>query len=384
MSIEKKIFAVKKYSEVSQLLTRWYVKVKVPCYVTGTFKWKKCYGDINKYTTIDERIAAMDELESHILLTQDYKNVQGGRSVGYVYEGFVTDIVFQLKKVLDLRKFAIRLSTQRKYAGQIKNMQDWLKLNGKLKLPVATLSQDDAACFFNYLMVDKKLSNVSYNSHLQMLKTFYKILMEQEVCTKNPFAGLRTLPKMCTPSLYYSDTQKKHLGEILERTDKNLFHFVQFIYYCFIRPNEIRHLKIKDINVGERKIKIDASFSKNKKTQFVSIPSQLVTTLLEMRISEYDKEFYLFGSRGLPSKEMIGENTMKTRHRNILIANGYSLQHKLYSWKHTGAISCTKAGMNIKDLQMQLRHHSLDQVNIYLQSMLVFESEFIKESFPTL
>ena len=48
------------------------------------------------------------------------------------------------------------------------------------------------------------------------------------------------------------------------------------------------------------------------------------------------------------------------------------------SWKHTGAGTFVKNNGNLKDLQTQLRHHSLDQVNDYLKDMGVYQSEFIK------
>ncbi|MCX6269628.1 MAG: hypothetical protein NTU44_00125 [Bacteroidetes bacterium] len=36
--------------------------------------------------------------------------------------------------------------------------------------------------------------------------------------------------------------------------------------------------------------------------------------------------------------------------------------------KHTGAVEASKY-IPVKDLQMQLRHHSLDQVDAYLRQM---------------
>jgi hypothetical protein len=43
-----------------------------------------------------------------------------------------------------------------------------------------------------------------------------------------------------------------------------------------------------------------------------------------------------------------------------------------------------KAGIGLKDLQMQMRHHSLDQLNEYLREMGVLESVTLKKNFPAL
>ena len=54
----------------------------------------------------------------------------------------------------------------------------------------------------------------------------------------------------------------------------------------------------------------------------------------------------------------------------------------LYSWKHTGAVMAVKAGIHIKQLQIQLRHHSLDQVDQYLRDLGVSDLSDLARSFP--
>ena len=76
---------------------------------------------------------------------------------------------------------------------------------------------------------------------------------------------------------------------------------------------------------------------------------------------------------------MLGVNSMKDRHLEILKEIKFNTsRHKMYSWKHTGVVTFVKNNGNLKDLQTQLRHHSLDQVNDYLKDMGVYQSEFIK------
>ena len=70
---------------------------------------------------------------------------------------------------------------------------------------------------------------------------------------------------------------------------------------------------------------------------------------------------------------------MKDRHLEILKELKFNTRrHKMNSWKHTGAGTFVKNNGNLKDLQTQLRHHLLDQVNDYLKDMGVYQSEFIK------
>lgn len=41
-----------------------------------------------------------------------------------------------------------------------------------------------------------------------------------------------------------------------------------------------------------------------------------------------------------------------------------------------------KHGIHVKDLQLQLRHHSLDMVNEYLKNLGVMDSESLLNRFP--
>ncbi|MCX6270509.1 MAG: hypothetical protein NTU44_04675 [Bacteroidetes bacterium] len=59
---------------------------------------------------------------------------------------------------------------------------------------------------------------------------------------------------------------------------------------------------------------------------------------------------------------------------------GLTQDYKFYSLKHTGAVKAIKY-IPVKDLQMQLRHHSLDQVDAYLRQMKAVESEELRTPF---
>ena len=43
--------------------------------------------------------------------------------------------------------------------------------------------------------------------------------------------------------------------------------------------------------------------------------------------------------------------------------------YTLYSWKHSGVVAAYNAGVDIKTIQNQCRHHSLEQTDVYLKSL---------------
>lgn len=378
--MEKLIFGICIYNANNDLSKRWFVRVKVPNYKTGTFTWRKCYGNINKFNTVELRQQEAEKLFQQIKKSKDYKKAQGSRSLNYPLPDLANFIIDVFKKILFERSYKIRSSTFRSYFGFIKNLEQWLKNNDRLKLPVGMFTSEDAKSFMRYLIMDKKMSASTYNSHIIFCRSVFKELLDSDIIESNPFTNIKVMKKNSVPALYFQKEQLSILKEEIMRVDIQLWFFVQFIYYCFIRPGELRFLKIENILFDEMKIRIPRTISKNGKEQYVTIPKKLYSQISHWK--DYESSFYLFGPGGVPGPKNYSANIMKTRHRLILRRLGFGERHKLYSWKHSGAIAATKAGISLKDLQLQLRHHSLDQVDAYLRDMLVFESDALKNSFP--
>ena len=150
-------------------------------------------------------------------------------------------------------------------------------------------------------------------------------------------------------------------------------------YYCFIRPNELRQLKVEFVNLHATYIEIPGLVSKNRKTQRVAIPNGLLSEL--NFLMQCEPEHFIFGG---PGPESPGRDYLSKAHRRVLKALNIKGRYGFYSWKHTGAVKAYKAGINMKDLQLQLRHHSLDMVNEYLKNLGVMDSDRIKNQFPAI
>ena len=60
---------------------------------------------------------------------------------------------------------------------------------------------------------------------------------------------------------------------------------------------------------------------------------------------------------------------MGERFRKLIKALNLGKDYTLYSWKHSGVVVAYKAGIDIKTIQSQCRHKSLEQTDIYLKSL---------------
>ena len=76
---------------------------------------------------------------------------------------------------------------------------------------------------------------------------------------------------------------------------------------------------------------------------------------------------------------------MYERHKKILKElDLWGKDYTLYSWKHTGVVSAYKARIDIKSIQLQCRHYSLEQTDIYLKSLGLYKDRDVFDLMPEL
>jgi len=123
-------------------------------------------------------------------------------------------------------------------------------------------------------------------------------------------------------------------------------------------------LKLLRVSKSELAEQLGVSISKNGKSDYVVIPDVFWVTLKNIGLDKLDPKLYVVGKDGIGSEAQFPVNWIGRRHGKILRSLGYDTGyggHAFYSWKHTGVIDAVKAGINLRELQLQLRHHSLEE-----------------------
>lgn len=225
--------------------------------------------------------------------------------------------------------------------------------------------------FFNWLVNNRH--GKTHNKYLQRFKRIFRALGKPEL-----IEGIEPVPASSTPAKYFQTHQIKRIKDYLLEADPQLWFACQFIYYCFIRPGELRLLRVGDIYFDEWKICVRAAVSKNKKEQYVTIPTAFRPDLEFLKYRS-PNEFIFFKDDYL---KPLSRNNLLNRFRTALRALGFGLEYKLYSWKHTGAVATVKAGASLKEVQIQLRHHSLEEVDKYLRQLGVNDLRDLESRFP--
>lgn len=337
--MDKKNFVL--YDAGGDLSKRWYVHFRLDG------KRVLRYGDINKYSTQAGRYNAAKELIKQLNNTQFAPSQIEKRVFEY----------------LEAQKHRWRIKTYQGYHSKMSIFFRWL--NG------STLTNNGIIDFFEQQR--PKLQPKTYNEYINTLSLIFRAL-------DIDMPKIEKLRVSSTPARYFTQSQRDFLAKELKERDSDLWLFVQFVFYCFIRPGELRALKVGDIIIDDAKVLLRSEISKNKKEQYVCIPAVFLPAVAKA-IEGRNPANFVFGN----GRKMLGASTMVGRHQAILKELRFDTdKYKLYSWKHTGAVACAKKGIPIKQLQIQLRHHSLDQVNDYLRQLGADDCDQIQNNFPSI
>jgi integrase len=347
---------------------RWYIEFYVWDVQKNRLERKRFY-DVNNYVTSEERKSYANRKvhELNELLKEGYhidKNKIYETESEEIKSYTVTEAI---EYALKIKKSSLRDTSYPSYKSTVGKILKWLKNNKIAALDITHFDKLKAVYFDDYLLVECHCAAKTINGHISYLKSLFQILVDREVIINNPFKNLSKHKEADSrKNIAYNEAQIEKIKKIIIGNDVQLWLYIQFIYYCFLRPNEIRQLKYNYIKLDDRKIFIPKHISKNGKDGFVSIPETFYNELKNLKLPINENEYVFKRQNGnLPiSKNMMGE-----RFRKLIKALNLGKDYTLYSWKHSGVVAAYKAGIDIKTIQSQCRHQSLEQTDIYLKSL---------------
>lgn len=353
LSEKKNCSSPKLYDYRGDLSKVWFVQ-----YRTKEGKYIKIQKGINKYPTAKARRQAAKRVIQEIIDREKARFYHKPRKKAFDY--------------IELRKPSCAKKTYESNKSKVSVFFDWLGFRDITKTSIEGF-------FREYLM---KRKAKTYNGYKVVLKQILRTALDLD--TDYLFADVEKRKNKANTAVYFTDSQIKLLSNHMQEHDHELWLAVQFVYYCYIRPREeLRYLKVSDIQIEEGQIIVHGNVSKNGKTRYCQIPDGFAKVLKEELKDRLPNE-YVIHAKDDPYK-IIGYNTLGIRHVKILKKLNFdTTRYKMYGWKNTGMVQAIKAKYPLKWIQIQAGHHSLEQTDQYLKNMGIFTMEVDLSSFPIL
>lgn len=270
------------------------------------------------------------------------------------------------------------------YRNTLEAFIKWLKKYRMDNIWLGDLNHKIAQQYFTHILVDRKNRAKTHNNTLGVLKTFYNECIKQEwIDCKNPFNKINKQPEEYgTKNKPFSDKQVAQIKSFLFESDPYMWKIICFIYYSFMRPSEIRRLKVSDIDLEKDLIWVSGKVSKTKKRDLIPIVPALKKVIIEMELENYPKDFYLFGAYKEPSKEKMGEGYMYKHFRKVKNEYSLDLDYTLYGFKHTAVVNWYKKEKDIRKIQKMCRHSSILMTERYLKSLGLLDDKDAVSELP--
>ncbi|MFN3405862.1 MAG: tyrosine-type recombinase/integrase [Cytophagaceae bacterium] len=251
-----------------------------------------------------------------------------------------------------------------------------------LKEPITSINKKIILDFYDYEFLECKRTEYTRNGLKRMLKTLFQLLVDKDKITSNPVPKNKKLKTSSTKNRAYLPDQVKSLLNHFISNDPQLYIFVRTMFYTLARRNELRLLRIRDIDFTKEKIRIIKENSKNKLSRMIDISPHLLPDLKKMNLQNYPEFYYVFGKKGAPGEKPRGINFFSDRHKTLTEEFKLGPDFTLYSWKHTGVCEHFKAGVDLDAIKQQGGWEDWESFLTYIKSLGLDENKRFKEKSP--
>lgn len=364
------------YDRGGDLSKRWYVEYKFKHPETKKFQDFPTWIS-GKLLTKEARYKKAIEIKNNI-----NSDLKSGYSPFDAAER-KTLLMDAIDLMVKIKKKTCEPKTHSSYKSMCGKFKAWLQERKLHRLYPDEFTEAAAYDFLDGLLTVKDLSNCTRNCYLMCMKTIFNDLRRRKYFKISVWMDIKKL-KVTPPDLVlYDEAERNLVRSELPKLHYSLYCVSLLIYNCFLRPAEIMRLKIKDFDFVNNCILVQARISKNKKLHYVSMPGSLVETLLKIDLNGLDKSMFLFSNHHALTPSF--KKTASTRISEVwkeIVIDGLGVQKHIYDLKHNGNSAASESGINARQIQLQNRHHSLEQTQQYLDRICRKPNEAFRLKMP--
>lgn len=259
-----------------------------------------------------------------------------------------------------------RKRTRQSYSSKVNILKDFIASQTN---PIKYAYQFDVTfCtdFIDWIFLDRESSPRTRNNYRGWLYSLAEFLIARKHIKTNPVEHIRVMPEHEKFRKDLSPQMLKQMATHLNKVDKPFYLACLMQYYTLIRPGEMSNLKIGDISIKKQSIFVSKDFSKNHKDAEVGLNKIVIKLMLDLGIFNYPNDYYLFGSKFMPSKQRYGAYQFNVRWKAMRKALNWDDCYQFYSLKDSGIRDLANA-QGVVVARDQARHSDISTTNKYIQ-----------------
>jgi integrase/recombinase XerC len=234
-------------------------------------------------------------------------------------------------------------------------------------------------------LVDSGITNRSINRKVSSLKTYYRFLLKTKQIEINPLAkhkALKTSKKIQVP---FSEKEIENVLALLEEANdfegvRNKL-IVELFYSTGMRRTELVHIKLKDVSVAQKTVKVLGKRNKERIIPLLPSVSNSIERYLACRGKlEHiaDSDYFFLSLKGVKIYE-----TLVYRIINAYFSKASEKVKKSpHILRHSFATHLLNEGADLNAVKELLGHSSLASTQVYTHNSIAQLKQVYKNSHP--
>lgn len=262
------------------------------------------------------------------------------------------------------KKKELRENSLRSYVSFVKLLIEWSEKNTP-GLMASMFNQTYVVRYMDYIYTTRNVGISTYNNHIKMGRALFNWMKERCYSKQNPFETVKLKPKTKKTRLIIPPDIRQTIIKDLEQNSPQLLLISKLVYNSLIRPNEIKLLRVSDVNIKERYIQIIDTVSKNHKTRFATINQDIINSFEKMNLERYPSNYFLFGVDLLPTAKGVNNGYYSKRWDKMRKRINLPMKMQMYSLRDSGINEMLKSGIDDLSVMQHADHSSLQMTTLY-------------------
>ncbi|MBB1195108.1 hypothetical protein DNC80_15705 [Flavobacterium sp. SOK18b] len=344
---------------------RWYVYYYFRNPDTNKMQKFMDYCKINLYKTVVERKeAGLVWVNAYTLLLSQGLNPFVQNSLAPKETDLTTyTVISALKYAYENKIGRLKAATANDYKTRMNVFLEWATLNKLDHHDIRDLKDTHIIAFMNWLIkpapIGRGVGGTSQDNYKRCLSGLFGKLVKDKIIGKNIVVDMDTKKDDPIKNTPFTGLQVKAIRDYLLVNDKQLYHFIQFVIFTFLRPREIIRLTAEDINLKERYLTVE---TKTKRKQIKKLVGPILSFFEEIDITNIPSKANIFTNTG---KFDVWAATEKSKvdhfgHRfgKVKTHFNFNQDYGIYSFRHTAALDLfhafIKQGMTEREAILKL------------------------------
>jgi len=291
-----------------------------------------------------------------------------------------------IETFLTFKKNELRFESNHSYTSQLSMFRDWLGANGYLRIIPSEFSKSHAMKYLDYVLLQKKVSNRTYNNYRGFLRIYFNWMIERNYCNENPFAQIKPRRNEQKKREIIPIEERKKIVVYLKENNYSFFIFTLLEYACLMRPIEILRSEFQNYDLKNQVITLRPEQTKNGNGRNIIIPNNTIDELRNyfnsLCPSKYSKSDYVFSTKLQPGKKEITTRYTGGIWAQLRLSLNLPKEFQLYSLRDSSITELLMNNVPAISVQKHADHSSLEITQIYANHITPQMIEDIQENSP--